>query len=157
MYKYDHLRSLVHRHLLFFNCFATPPTVGKPYMKTSPSRQLRDHRVTESQKYIEPLRLSHSCKRENSRRMVGLMKDEHFRPGWNTLQKWNKSFHSMILPAILPKDTSQCVGKLISVPTGLLMVFARFQHAFQGVSLLVLEPKLLIAALKISYFSFGKV
>ena len=27
-------------------------------------------------------------------------------PGWNTLQKWKKSFHSMTLPATLPKYTS---------------------------------------------------
>ena len=56
-----------------------------------------------------------------------------FRAG--TMEK--KSFHSMTFPAILPKDTSKCVGKLLSVSTGLLVVFARFLHAFKVVSLLV--------------------
>src|SRR4029434_1929555 len=51
-------------------------------------------------------------------------------PGWNTLQKWKKSFYSMTLPAILPKDTSYCAGKLLLVSTRLLVVLARFLHAF---------------------------
>src|SRR4029434_7168690 len=49
-----------------------------------------------------------------------------------------KAFTRMTLPATLPKDTSECVGKLLSVSTELLVVFARFLHAFEVASLLVL-------------------
>ena len=67
--------------------------------------------------------------------------------GWNTLQKWKKSFHSMTLPAILPKDTIQCVGKLLSVSTGLLVGFARFLHTLQVSWLASFGTELLIVAL----------
>src|SRR4029434_6960332 len=42
-------------------------------------------------------------------------------PGWNTLQKWKKSFHSMTLPAILPKGTSISVSWAVG---GVCKVFA---------------------------------
>ena len=42
-------------------------------------------------------------------------------------------------PAEIEEKLSQCVGKLLSVSAGLLVVFARFLHAFYVVSLLVLE------------------
>ena len=74
--------------------------------------------------------------------------------GWYTLQKWKKSFHSMTLPAILPKDTSQCLGKLLSVSTGLLLVFARFLHASLGSKLASFGTEHLIAAL--SYITYTR-
>src|SRR4029434_10468444 len=44
--------------------------------------------------------------------------------------KNGRKAHSMTLPAILPNYTSSCVGKLLSVPTGQLVVFARFLYTF---------------------------
>ena len=49
--------------------------------------------------------------------------------GWNTLQKWKKSFHRMTSPAILPKDTNQCVGQLLSVQ-GFCMPFRQLACQF---------------------------
>ena len=66
-----------------------------------------------------------------------------FRTGTLSNNK-KKIFHSMTLPAIGPKDKRWCVGKRLSVPPGLLVLFARFLHAFSVVILLVLEQNYLL-------------
>src|SRR4029434_7820744 len=48
-------------------------------------------------------------------------------PGGKRMQKWKKSFHTHDIASYTARV---CLGKFLSVSTGLLVVFARFLHAF---------------------------